>query len=438
MIENVAVADERDAAADSGALVADVAGVEQVDSGHARIVVVSAVLRQVAVPRLGRAPARRGAVMPTVSAWRPADLVLTGGHVHTVDPALPRAEAVAVARRADRRGRVRRRRRRLDRAADARRRPRRPAAAARLPGRPRPPDRPAGWTCSSATSGSACGRDGSRSRRSAAYVGSPPREGLDRRQRLVHGRLRERHAAPRGPRRDRRRTGRRSSRTATATRRWVNSRALELAGIDATTPDPADGRIERDPDGTPTGTLHEGAADARRAPDPQPTPTTTGDEAFLAGQAYLHSLRDHGLAGRDRHARRRSRSTAGPPTAGWLTARVEAALWWERDRGGEQVDEFLDRLAVAAAGPAPGEQREADARRRPRDVHRPRCSTRTSTRAASPTTNRGHRLHRSGGAEGPRDPARRRRAPAALPRDRRPRRPRAPSTRSRPPARRTA
>ena len=42
---------------------------------------------------------------------------------------------------------------------------------------------------------------------------------------------------------------------------WVNSRALELAGIDASTPDPADGRIERDPDGTPTGTLHEGAAD---------------------------------------------------------------------------------------------------------------------------------------------------------------------------------
>ena len=27
---------------------------------------------------------------------------------------------------------------------------------------------------------------------------------------------------------------------------WVNSRALELAGIDARTPDPADGRIERD------------------------------------------------------------------------------------------------------------------------------------------------------------------------------------------------
>lgn len=39
---------------------------------------------------------------------------------------------------------------------------------------------------------------------------------------------------------------------------WVNSRALELAGITAGTPDPAGGRIERDPaTGAPTGTLRE-------------------------------------------------------------------------------------------------------------------------------------------------------------------------------------
>ena len=42
---------------------------------------------------------------------------------------------------------------------------------------------------------------------------------------------------------------------------WVNSKALAVAGITADTPDPADGRIERDPvTGEPTGTLHEGAA----------------------------------------------------------------------------------------------------------------------------------------------------------------------------------
>jgi predicted amidohydrolase YtcJ len=40
---------------------------------------------------------------------------------------------------------------------------------------------------------------------------------------------------------------------------WVNSAALRAAGIGRNTPDPADGRIERDPAGNPTGTLHEGA-----------------------------------------------------------------------------------------------------------------------------------------------------------------------------------
>ena len=41
---------------------------------------------------------------------------------------------------------------------------------------------------------------------------------------------------------------------------WANTRALELAGIDARTPDPADGRIERNDDGSPQGSLHEGAS----------------------------------------------------------------------------------------------------------------------------------------------------------------------------------
>ena len=43
---------------------------------------------------------------------------------------------------------------------------------------------------------------------------------------------------------------------------WVNSKAIELAGITKDTPDPENGRIERDPaTGEPTGTLREAADD---------------------------------------------------------------------------------------------------------------------------------------------------------------------------------
>ena len=42
---------------------------------------------------------------------------------------------------------------------------------------------------------------------------------------------------------------------------------------------------------------------------------------------------------------------------GTLTARVEGALWWDRGRGGEQLDDLLDRrrgtARRAGSGPAP-------------------------------------------------------------------------------------
>src|SRR5215203_1419543 len=52
---------------------------------------------------------------------------------------------------------------------------------------------------------------------------------------------------------------------------WVNTAALERAGITADRTDPADGRIERDDRGQATGALHEGAMELVRRLVPPPT-----------------------------------------------------------------------------------------------------------------------------------------------------------------------
>ena len=70
---------------------------------------------------------------------------------------------------------------------------------------------------------------------------------------------------------------------------WVNSRALALAGIRADTPDPADGRIDREPDGTPSGALQEGAMALVAAHIPETTPAERLS-GLLRAQRLLHSL----------------------------------------------------------------------------------------------------------------------------------------------------
>ncbi len=127
---------------------------------------------------------------------------------------------------------------------------------------------------------------------------------------------------------------------------WVNSAALRLAGIDRDTPDPADGRIERDADGTPSGTLHEGAMGlVNRLLPEEPLERLT--EALLVGQRYLHS---YGItAWQD--AIVGSYGDAGDPgpaylkaaADGTLTARVVGAIWWDRTKGLEQIPSLLER-----------------------------------------------------------------------------------------------
>ncbi|WP_367180023.1 amidohydrolase [uncultured Phycicoccus sp.] len=127
---------------------------------------------------------------------------------------------------------------------------------------------------------------------------------------------------------------------------WVSSAALRRAGIDRDTPDPRDGRIERDADGTPSGTLHEGAM----ALVGLIAPETTDEErleGLLRAQAHLHSLGitawqdaiigDYGDGGNPATAYRLA------DESGRLTARVVGALWWDRNAGLGQVPEIIDR-----------------------------------------------------------------------------------------------
>ncbi|MEU5981345.1 amidohydrolase [Streptomyces sp. NPDC047434] len=134
---------------------------------------------------------------------------------------------------------------------------------------------------------------------------------------------------------------------------WANTRALELAGVTAATPDPADGRIEREPDGTPSGMLQEGATAlvGRLLPTGTPAELLAG---LLRAQKLLHSL---GITGWQDAMLGELHGRPDPSDAyvtaagdGSLTARVTGALWWDRARGAEQIPELVARREKLGTG----------------------------------------------------------------------------------------
>ncbi|MEU1421315.1 amidohydrolase [Kitasatospora sp. NPDC005751] len=134
---------------------------------------------------------------------------------------------------------------------------------------------------------------------------------------------------------------------------WANTRALELAGLTRDTPDPADGRIEREPDGTPSGMLQEGATGlvARLVP---PTDAAGRLAGLHRAQELLHSLGITGwqdaLLGIFNGQPDPSDAYAAAAKAGTLTARVTGALWWDRNRGADQIPELVARRAQLTGG----------------------------------------------------------------------------------------
>ena len=123
---------------------------------------------------------------------------------------------------------------------------------------------------------------------------------------------------------------------------WVNSRALELAGIAAKTADPKNGRIERKAGtGEPSGTLREAAQGlvGRLIPEPTAEESLSGLRGGLALAnrfgitAIIEASADDKLL----------ETYAGLDRSGGLTLRVLASIDVDTDKGVEQVSNLVQK-----------------------------------------------------------------------------------------------
>ncbi len=125
---------------------------------------------------------------------------------------------------------------------------------------------------------------------------------------------------------------------------WVNSKALELAGITKDTPDPANGRIERNASGEPTGTLRENAANLVYKFVPPPSM----EEEVAGLQSALKLMNGFGITGfqdasvsvegTDPAARGSMNVYRETEKRGLLTARVTGAIYADPEKPIEQIE----------------------------------------------------------------------------------------------------
>jgi predicted amidohydrolase YtcJ len=123
---------------------------------------------------------------------------------------------------------------------------------------------------------------------------------------------------------------------------WVNSKALEIAGITKETPDPSDGRIDRDPEtGEPIGALQEGAMSLVGKHLPPVTPEERADGLRYALEMLngygITSIQDAAVGAEGLETYRQL------DERGELTARVVASQWWEPALGEEQLEDLIER-----------------------------------------------------------------------------------------------
>lgn len=147
---------------------------------------------------------------------------------------------------------------------------------------------------------------------------------------------------------------------------WVSPAALAAAGIDASFPDPADGHIDRDPDGSPSGTLQEGAMELLAHLLPQPTEEDQ-IAALVEAQRYLTGFGVTGwqdaIIGAYSGVKDPTDAYIAAVDGGRLSVLVSGALWLERGFGVGDVGDVVASLVAARErigdrrGPAGGRLR---------------------------------------------------------------------------------
>lgn len=128
---------------------------------------------------------------------------------------------------------------------------------------------------------------------------------------------------------------------------WVNSKALEMAGITKDTPDPAGGRIIRDPKtGEPTGALAEESAMALVQKFVPPPSSTDLQNAILYVARQFNSLgitnwHDAGVDIAEDGTSPMVDAYRAVIEKGVLTSHVVIDLKWKNDRALDQIPEIL-------------------------------------------------------------------------------------------------
>jgi hypothetical protein len=135
---------------------------------------------------------------------------------------------------------------------------------------------------------------------------------------------------------------------------WVNSKALELAGIARDTPDPPNGRIDRDPaTGEPIGGLQEAAKDLMMAHVPPPT-VEAMEHALAYTADHLNRLGvtqwlDAGVGVVPVPKRQILEAYKAARDHGKLNVHVALSLKWENELGLEQLPGLLETAELARA-----------------------------------------------------------------------------------------